>query len=396
MPRVYTYKLTINEEYWTNQLRKINKKLTYKDKKLLRSVKNEKQNNDSIARIHAKALTHGLYVSSLTDLVGDCMFESIEKTGFCEDRTEFRKMMCFIFFLFGDCKVITGFDDTLKNIFNMRNEIEYVYCHINRRLYKYTYYTMCTDMYTEGSWSRLSTEVLLTVISSFFKVRIHIYHDNGHIAKICDASLNDTLPMDDPSCNIYLGLIGEHHYVPLVQIPHGIDKSTIKCPKYSIKLKRFIEWANNKSDHIGLYIDNDDTDSDNDSDNNNGNHYGTISNPEIKKEDDHQDEYPQESANDTKIHIASYDTNVESPIETQNECTQTHKIEEIPEQCITNIIPDIPNIKVVKKTYSDEKPIILNQNNTLNQINTENIIEHTVVNYGNDKIIFENGLMFFI
>lgn len=271
MGRIYNYKLTVNIPYWTAQLAKIGKTLTAKDKRLLNSVKYEKQDNEAMARIHAKALTNGLYIPCLTDLVGDCMFESIEKTGFCEDRREFRKSVALLMFLFGDCKIISTYDDTLKNIFNMFNEIEYVFCHKMKRVYKYTYYTMCTDMFSDGSWSRLPTEIVLTLISIFFKVRINIYHDNGHINKICDEAVDKALPLDDPSCNINLALIGENHYVPLVPVPHK-DTVSLKCPKYTIKLKKFLKWAQEKADVIGLYEDVDDdmdsaiSDSDSDSD----------------------------------------------------------------------------------------------------------------------------------
>jgi len=256
--RVYNYKLTINHEYWANQLKSIGKRLTKKEKKLLKSVKSEKEFNEAMARIQAKAVTNGLYINRLTELVGDCMFESIQHSGFCKDREEFRKSIAILFFLFGDCKVISAYDESLKEVFAFFNEIEYVYCHDTDILYKYSYYTMCSDMFTSGSWSRLPTELVMTVISAFFKVRFHIYHDNGHIDKICDIKVDNEISLDDHDSNIYLALIGENHYVPLVRIPETInDNETLKCPKYDVELKKFHQWAREKADLIGLYDDQD-------------------------------------------------------------------------------------------------------------------------------------------
>jgi hypothetical protein len=254
--RVYNYKFTINDEYWTNHLRSIKKRLTKQDKKLFKSVKCEKQNNDALARIQEKAISNGLYIYQLTKLNGDCMFESIEHSGFCKDSEEFRKSVAILFFLFGNYKVISGYDEPLKDIFNIFNEIEFVYCHDTNILYKYTYYTMCSDMFTSSSWSRLPTELILTVISVFFRVRFHIYHDNGHINKICDVEVDKEISLDDYRSNIYLGLIDEHHYVPLVRIPYGMNNNdALRCPRYGGQLKKFRQWAMEKADIIGLYND---------------------------------------------------------------------------------------------------------------------------------------------
>jgi len=261
--RIYNYKLTINEAYWREELKTIRRKLTKKDKKLLKAVRNEKRNNISMAKIQANALTHGLHIPCLTELVGDCMFESIEHTGFCKDRDAFRKSVAMLFYLFGDCDVISSHKETLKEVFDSFNDIEYVYCYKTELLYKYTYYTMCSDMFKRGSWSRLPTELILTVISVFFKVRFHIYHDNGYIDKICDTKLNDSIALDDYESNIYLALI-ENHYVPLVRIPHG-DIKSLQCPKYDIERDKFHIWAREKADLIGLYdevTDDDDIETD--------------------------------------------------------------------------------------------------------------------------------------
>lgn len=366
MSRVYTYKRTVNEIYWQNQLKKIGKKLTYKDRKLLRATKCEKDNNESLMRIQAKALSDGLHIPCLTGLVGDCMFESIEKTGLCNDKKIFRQSVARLFFLFSDSNVISSYNITLKETFDLFNEIEYVYCHNTNRLYKYTYYTMCSDMYKDGSWSRLPTEIILTVISIFFKVRIHVYHDNGHVNKICDVELNKILSNDDPSCNIHIALVGENHYVPLVPKPHD---DIIKCPKYSNQLKKFLKWAQEKSDAIGLYIDQDIY---HDIDRSDKKLYKPIyfgkvidSNKSIKSSELFKADVqsivkrtcPSVNIEDD---LQSYDTN-------------------IPEDIVT--IMDVPSIVV--SSYS----------NNHNKHDKSDININTV---GNEKVIIQNDLLFFI
>ena len=251
MKRFYNYKSTINKDYWNEQLKNIGQKLTNKDVKLFRSVRNERDDNESLEKIFIKAYTDGLYIPCLTKLKGDCMFESIEHTGLCANHEVFRKSIALLFYLFGDSKIISN-ELTLKELFDQINEIEYVYCYNEHRLYKYTYYTMCSDMYASGSWSRLPTELILTIISLFFKVRFNIYHDNGFINKICDNDVDKTLLPEDVSANIYLGLLGEYHYVPLIKRP---PIGEFKCPKYDVAMRKFHKWAREKADLIGLYTD---------------------------------------------------------------------------------------------------------------------------------------------
>ena len=260
MPRIYRYKLTINEDYWSDQLETIGKKLTKKDCKLIKKVRREKENNEALDNIHERALTDGLCIKDLTDLDGNCLFESFKYVGLCDDAEIFRKSIALIFYLFGDLKVIPGYDETLKEIYNISNsnDIEYVLDEDTNILYKYSYYTMCVDMCAQGSWSRIPTNLILSVISVFYKVRFHIYKDDGNVNVICNEIMSKDIPLDDPESNIYLGLIGEYHYVPLSYLDTDLHP---KCPHYIEKLKLFHKWARSKANLIGLYEDRD-TDSD--------------------------------------------------------------------------------------------------------------------------------------
>ncbi len=248
---IYTYKRTINVQYWNEQLKKVKRRMTYDDYRLFRAIKNEKLNNMALQRIQNKALENGLYVPCLTDLIGDCMFESIQHTGFCENKDIFRSSISSLFQLFGDSKVLSNQDLTLKELYDQVNEIKYVFCHKTALLYKYNYYTMCVDMNLPGSWSRLPTQLILVVISSFFKVRIHVYHDNGYVSQICDSNVDKNIPLDDPEGNIYLGLIGEHHYVPLLRRKNLNEE--LPCPQYIKYQHAFHQWARKRAMMLGLY-----------------------------------------------------------------------------------------------------------------------------------------------
>ena len=230
---------------WSDRLKIIKKTLTQSDKKLLRRTINELDMNLSIKKIQSKAKINGLYIPCLTESDGECLFESFELSGLCDDKIEFRKQIAYLFFLFGDLIIVQDYGRSLKETFYDFNTIDYVYSDDTHLLYKYTYYTMCSDMSTSGNWSRLPTELMLTVISIFFKVRINIYNDNddSYVHKICPDNMI-------PETDIYLGKISEQHYIPLK--PIDTYHNNMICPLYDKYISRFKKWANKKT----LQIDN--------------------------------------------------------------------------------------------------------------------------------------------
>jgi len=285
MVRIYNYRSTINIGYWKDQFKKAKIKFTSSDKKLLKNVKSERDDNIAINNIYELAKKNGLCVPKLTGLEGDCLFESIEINcqeqkfhSICENKDKLRYELAMIFYLFGDHSIIPNNDMTLRDIFETINDIEYVYCHENELLYKYTYHTMCIDMFSQGSWSRLPTELLLRVMSCIYNIKFYIYHNTGDISSIDNTDNTDNENSKQKNRKKYyicLGLIDEDHYIPL--IPNSkIDKNNkYVVPKYSIESEKFHKWAKNIADKAGLYTDIDtdidiesdiDADSDTDSD----------------------------------------------------------------------------------------------------------------------------------
>lgn len=257
--RIYTFKKTADVKYWEKQLKQIGKKITKKDIAILKSIKEEVKDNKAIARINDRAAKDNLYIPELSGLEGNCMFESLEIGGLGADSKTIRESVGSIFYFFGDYPMILGNTNTLKELFSFINDVEYVFCREKQKLYKYSYYTMCADLFTEGCWSRLPAEMILSVIASCYGVRIHIYHDNQNVNIICPDDISKNIPLDDDDRNIYLGLLGEHHYIPLVKSKRKLT-SPKKSLKYSDAREIFMNWATNIADKVGLYEDDTDTD----------------------------------------------------------------------------------------------------------------------------------------
>ena len=261
MRRVYNYALTTDTKYWKRKFQKINRKFTKNDRKVLKKAESEKEDNDLISNIASSGASVGCYIPELTDFDGNCFFESLQINGFCHDKKKLRQNLAFLFFLFGDStdmikiKGPDGRDLTLKEVCAQFNNIEYVFCWKKKRLYKYSYYTMCSDLYTNKTYTRFPTQVLLIMLSFFFGVRFHIHYDNGFINSEVAESSRDVIPKDDPERNIHLGLLGEYHYVPLCHLPDGILAEDIPVPKYNIDIAKFHKWARKVSDRAGMYVD---------------------------------------------------------------------------------------------------------------------------------------------
>jgi hypothetical protein len=105
--------------------------------------------------------------------------------------------------------IFTNNDLTLNEMFTMQNEIEYLLDKKNNDLYIYNYDVMCADLACDGSWKRLPIEIILMCVSFIFDVKIIICHDNGYTHNI--------ITTNTPQKTIYLGLLGEFHYIPLMK-----------------------------------------------------------------------------------------------------------------------------------------------------------------------------------
>lgn len=227
----YNYDNTVSIEYWQNYLQR---HLTKEEYFILKQAKCEKTINDKIKKIYNICSKNNMYIPMLTNMHGNCIFESLQYFKLCDDIDNLRKGIANIMIMFKDKKnFLPNQEMSLSELFSIYNEIEYVYCRIQKKLYKYNFDAMCIDLANDCSWTRLNTELIFTVMSLLLNLKFFIFHDNGHVTKICSDENDNTL-------NIYLGLIDEFHYFP---IDMKSNDTTHKCPFYLDKLMIFHKWA---------------------------------------------------------------------------------------------------------------------------------------------------------
>jgi hypothetical protein len=254
MPREYLYQRCTNIKYWKDYL---DRDLTTGEIILLKDVHIERKENMKLQAIHNLAIKDGLYIGHLTDMDGNCLFESLKYIGVYDNADDLRKGIAFLLLLLENVDMEKEFNcknilyATPKITFECTNEIKYVHCKQTNMLYKYTYQTMCHDLYGDCSWNRLNTEVILRIIAIVFNFGFRIYHTTDYISEIIPEST------ENPTI-INLGLMGEFHYIPLINIPDNADIP--ECPKFRNSFKEFHYWARRMAIKTGRYIDSDNSD----------------------------------------------------------------------------------------------------------------------------------------
>lgn len=222
-----------DKEYWEN---KINRSLTTYENFMFMKVKSEYKFNKKLKCIYDKAQADNLYIPYLTNMHGNCIFESLKCYDIFEDIDVFRKGLAVMMLMFKNVKnFIPNQELSLSELFVFYNEIELVFCKKTNRLYKYNYDAMCIDLANDTSWTRLNTELIFTVISVIFNVRFIIYHDNGYISNI-----NSAIGLDINQLTIYLGLVNEIHYVPLYKSKDGQHNEFIYYDEGLSELNKWI------------------------------------------------------------------------------------------------------------------------------------------------------------
>lgn len=232
---------------WENYLER---RLSWNEVDIIECYRAEIHMNKHMVGLYKQCEQKKLFVPMLSELYGNCMFESLLYHNVSNSTRELRSVLSLVLYLYKDFKgFLPCVDDSFKEIFDRLNEIEYVELiddHRNndyheKKYYKYTFNVMCQDITNKYSWSRLPTQLILLLVSFLYRLEIIIinnHSDYEHKINAFEALQNDEKPM---LRTIYLGHINESHYVPLDVIKDDIDV----MPLYYTESKaNFKKWVN--------------------------------------------------------------------------------------------------------------------------------------------------------
>lgn len=221
---------TINMFQWTKYL---NRELNNEEKGLFNNVRIEKILNMQIEKINENIKKNDLEISYLAPLDGNCLFESFSKLGIGNNSDELRKAICYLMIIFKDYKnFFPDQTETISELFTTFNEIEYVHCKQDSRIYKYTFDVMCQDLYEACNWSRLPTQLILMFVSKIFNLNIIIVQESGFEHNICMG--------DKDAMTIHLAHLSECHYMPIDKV---VEKGKYRELEFEECKNVFLKWA---------------------------------------------------------------------------------------------------------------------------------------------------------
>ena len=240
IPKELQFPKTINQKIWNEYL---GRQLSQHERYLLEDYRAEKYMNNMMKDLYVQCKNKKLFVPMLTNLDGNCMFESLVYHGVTSSVMEIRRILSLIMYLYKNYKgFLPNIDMTLEEIFNMANEIECVVrrTKVNNEVvkdyYKYTYNVMCQDLSNNHSWSRLPTQLILMVLSYIYKLEFIVVGSNSEYENKVNVYENPTFNTK----KIYLGHLGESHYVPLDILTDDYDLDPLF---YNHAKTALIDWA---------------------------------------------------------------------------------------------------------------------------------------------------------
>lgn len=242
-------------EKWKN---KLNRELTPEEKIMLIKLIKEKDLNKDIFYFKKILMKSNCLIKEKTNYEGDCMFESLILLNI-ENNLNIISLRDKIANILLVVKDETNFFPKLNlsplQIFNNMNEIEYVFNNdlnnnevksFNNIKIKYDFNCMINDLRTEGSWSRLPTELILMSISRIYNFKILIYHNKTHYITEINQYYDNNYEI------IRLGLINENHYFPVLELdkelhnnPDVIKQILDYKIEYTDNFNIFKKWKNN-------------------------------------------------------------------------------------------------------------------------------------------------------
>lgn len=251
MNNIMEFPRKVNVKAWENYLKR---GLYSNEVDLILDTKAENEMNKRLRELWANSLQQNMHIAVLTDLDGNCLFNSLIYHGVGSSVRELRNILSYVMYhMRYDTDFL--FDDTLDQLFTLEVTFgfsnddgePYVYNVVDGRLYKYTYDIMCQCLVMDGCWSILPANMILLVISRLFDLEIRIISTKSNNETDCTViSAYDNAPDDlkRPQRVITLGHIHENHYVPLGSNDVCLDMNLIDTPpKYTDDKKLFVKWA---------------------------------------------------------------------------------------------------------------------------------------------------------
>lgn len=217
----------------------LKRRLSLSEKKLLKKTECEISINKDIMNLAINLKNDKLYIPELSVSNGNCLYESLNYHLKEKNLLDIRKSVANFMRLFKNQKnIFSNNEYSLHELFMFQNEIQYILNRKDNKLYNYTFDIMCTDLECDGSWERLPVELILMCISYLYDVKITLCHDNGFMHHIINS--------DTPKKEIYIGLLGEFHYIPL-EIKKDEDPDTItdNVIVYNKYIDKYHEWIKN-------------------------------------------------------------------------------------------------------------------------------------------------------
>lgn len=226
--------------------------LTREEHHILQDLGFEIGMNGTLKQLQTVCVTNGLKIGTLTNLHGNCLFESLIHHKIGNDVESLRVGLASIMHIFRKKKnFFPGQEDTLEDLFVPFNEVGYARgstpiqvgdkTHWKETIYKYDYNVMLQELSNQYCWDALLTQLILMVVSFLYRVDIVIIHsDTGH-----KTNINMFQMMENPPelKKIYLGLLGESHYIPVDEL---YEDDELIPPQYEEALTRFTKWAREK------------------------------------------------------------------------------------------------------------------------------------------------------
>lgn len=212
------YPRTIKESKWKEYL---GRELEDFERHILHNTLLEIRFNISkMIPLYKKLYKYNMVVPKLTELEGNCFFESLVYHGIGDEPINLRKFLAYMMYQLRDYKnIIPGQNLTPKELyqFEIYDQIEYLYCKENNKLYKNNYDIMCMDLSTPHSWSILPINLIMFIISRIFNVEIKFIKDTDSMdTNFRTINAYENLE-DKPNLQtIYLGHILESHYIPII------------------------------------------------------------------------------------------------------------------------------------------------------------------------------------